>query len=272
MKCIDCVIIPARGGSKRIKRKNLYPFLGIPMLERSITLAREISNTVLVSSDDNEILEYAHNMGAYIIKRHATLADDNTPTLPVIIDALLHHLDTTSLHTLISQQDSLLPHSKHSQYDIMKNAQRIYQERCYHNDSPPFFIDYNTMVLCLYPTAMFATVDSIRLAKKKLLANNNIAYVVSILQQAKALRSFTLQNDYINFLFTDFLSTRTQDLPKTFIDAGQFYLGFARSFLHNIPILGTQSVGIELQYAWDIDTLYDLAIAEYLFNHIRKQQ
>ena len=96
MKQIDCVIIPARGGSKRIPRKNMQPFCGIPMLEISIELAKKLSDNVIVSSDDYSMLEFAKNLGAYPLLRDKALADDMTPTLPVIIHALLPFIKVDS--------------------------------------------------------------------------------------------------------------------------------------------------------------------------------
>lgn len=76
-------IIPARGGSKRIPRKNLKPFDGVPMIARSIrtALASGLFNAVIVSTDDEEIAELAMAHGAQVpFLRPAALADDFTGT------------------------------------------------------------------------------------------------------------------------------------------------------------------------------------------------
>ncbi|MGG7673789.1 pseudaminic acid cytidylyltransferase [Pseudomonas sp. WC2] len=89
MSCV--AIIPARGGSKRIPRKNLAPFDGVPMIVRSIctVLDSGLFDQVVVSTDDAEIAEVALAHGAQVpFMRPAALADDFTGTAAVIVHAL----------------------------------------------------------------------------------------------------------------------------------------------------------------------------------------
>ncbi|RON80496.1 pseudaminic acid cytidylyltransferase [Pseudomonas fluorescens] len=84
-------IIPARGGSKRIPRKNLLPFDGVPMIVRSIRTALDsgLFEQVVVSTDDAEIAELALAHGAQVpFLRPVELADDFTGTAAVIVHAL----------------------------------------------------------------------------------------------------------------------------------------------------------------------------------------
>jgi pseudaminic acid cytidylyltransferase len=83
-------VVPARGGSKRIPRKNVKPFAGKPMLAYAVAAASEsgLFDVVLVSSDDAEILETAQTLGATPLRRPEALADDWTPTVPVIAHAI----------------------------------------------------------------------------------------------------------------------------------------------------------------------------------------
>ena len=84
-------IIPARGGSKRIPRKNLLPFDGVPMIVRSIRTALDsgLFEQVVVSTDDADIAELALAHGAQVpFLRPAELADDFTGTAAVIVHAL----------------------------------------------------------------------------------------------------------------------------------------------------------------------------------------
>lgn len=84
-------IIPARGGSKRIPRKNLMPFDGVPMIVRSIRMALDsgLFDQVMVSTDDEEIAELAQAHGAQVpFLRPSNLADDFTGTAAVIQHAL----------------------------------------------------------------------------------------------------------------------------------------------------------------------------------------
>lgn len=84
-------VIPARGGSKRIPRKNIKPFAGKPMIAWSIdaALASGCFDQVIVSTDDEEIAAIAEAAGATApFRRPIELSDDHTPTLPVIAHAV----------------------------------------------------------------------------------------------------------------------------------------------------------------------------------------
>lgn len=88
---MNVAIIPARGGSKRIPRKNLRPFLGKPIIAYSIEAAVEadLFDRIVVSTDDDEIAETAIALGAEApFRRPADLSDDQTGTAPVVAHAL----------------------------------------------------------------------------------------------------------------------------------------------------------------------------------------
>ena len=88
---MNIAIIPARGGSKRIPRKNIKPFLGKPMIAWPIEIAKnsDIFDHIIVSSDDSEIIQIANESGAETpFIRPKDLADDLTPTVPVIAQAI----------------------------------------------------------------------------------------------------------------------------------------------------------------------------------------
>jgi len=88
-------LIPARGGSKSIPRKNIRLLAGYPLIAYSIAagLAASTVTRVLVSTDDLEIAEIAHRYGAETpFLRPPEMAQDNTPDLPVFKHAL-HWLD-----------------------------------------------------------------------------------------------------------------------------------------------------------------------------------
>lgn len=83
-------IIPARGGSKRIPRKNIKDFFGKPLIAYSIetALSSKLFDRIIVSTDDEEIASISKNYGAEILERPKELADDFTPTIPVIAHAI----------------------------------------------------------------------------------------------------------------------------------------------------------------------------------------
>lgn len=84
-------VIPARGGSKRIPRKNIKPFCGKPMIAWSIeaALQSDCFDSVIVSTDDAEIADVARQWGAGVpFVRPASLSDDFTGTIPVVRHAI----------------------------------------------------------------------------------------------------------------------------------------------------------------------------------------
>ena len=83
-------VIPARGGSKRIPRKNIKPFCGKPMIAYSIeaALASGCFDQVMVSTDSEEIAQISVAHGATVpFMRPENLSDDHTGTTPVIAHA-----------------------------------------------------------------------------------------------------------------------------------------------------------------------------------------
>lgn len=85
--------IPARGGSKGIKGKNLAELAGKPLIQYTIDCAKHCSliSKVFVSSDDDEILRVSANLGAIPIKRPSEFSGDESPTK----EAILHFIETS---------------------------------------------------------------------------------------------------------------------------------------------------------------------------------
>jgi len=106
-------IIPARGGSKRLLRKNILDLNGKPLIAYSIEagLKSKYIDKVIVSSDDDEILEVSKKYGAQLIKRPEVLASDTATTF----DALKHTIDNIEKYDyiLLLQATSPLRNEKH---------------------------------------------------------------------------------------------------------------------------------------------------------------
>ena len=83
-------IIPARGGSKRLPRKNILPFLGRPIIAHTIEAATESGcfTRILVSTEDAEIADAARAAGAEIHQRDPSLATDAATLTDVCLDIL----------------------------------------------------------------------------------------------------------------------------------------------------------------------------------------
>ncbi len=85
------IVIPARGGSKRLLRKNLRPLAGRSLLQRThdTVVAAGLATPCLLSTDDGEIAEVGKRLGWLVpFLRPAELATDDMPTLPVVMHAL----------------------------------------------------------------------------------------------------------------------------------------------------------------------------------------
>lgn len=96
-------VIPARGGSRRIPRKNIKPFCGKPMIAWSIEAAHASGcfDRVIVSTEDVEVSRVASEFGAEVpFKRPAKLADDFTGTLAV----MKHAVDWCAAHGPVPEQ------------------------------------------------------------------------------------------------------------------------------------------------------------------------
>ena len=91
MSYSSIAIIPARGGSKAIPRKNIKPFLGLPLIQWTIDVARaaNVFSRVIVTTDDREIYELSQELGAEVpFLRPPSLAREDTPTAEVIRHAV----------------------------------------------------------------------------------------------------------------------------------------------------------------------------------------
>jgi pseudaminic acid cytidylyltransferase len=89
-------VIPARGGSKRIPRKNIKPFCGKPMIAWSIEAAKAsgLFGRIIVSTDDAEIAAVAKEWGAEVpFVRSEALSNDHAGTTPVVAHATHWVLD-----------------------------------------------------------------------------------------------------------------------------------------------------------------------------------
>ena len=82
-------VIPARGGSKGVPRKNIKLLGGKPLIAWTIEAAKQAGIKPVVSSEDGEILDVGVECGAFYFYRDPDLASDNVPMLPVIQDVVI---------------------------------------------------------------------------------------------------------------------------------------------------------------------------------------
>ena len=219
----NVAIIPARGGSKRIPRKNLLPFDGVPMIVRSIRTAVDsgLFDLVVVSTDDAEIAEVARAHGAQVpFMRPAALADDFTGTAAVIVHAL---------------------------------------------EQMPSF----DFACCIYATAPLLQVRYLREGLELLERHADKSFAFSVCDFGFPVqRALTLdEQGALRALYPEFRNTRSQDLPKAFQDAGQFYWGRREAWLRGEVLYSPASLPVILprHLVQDIDTAEDWKRAEYLY-------
>ncbi|WP_438969474.1 pseudaminic acid cytidylyltransferase [Nonlabens sp.] len=217
-------IITARGGSKRIPRKNIKPFLGKPIIAYSIEAAlnSKLFDEVMVSTDDDEIAEIAHEYGANIpFKRSSENSDDYATTFDVIEEVL-------------------------NQYKVELN--QTFEFAC-----------------CIYPTAPFVNAEILSSAFS-LLGENRFDSVFPVMPFSFPVQRALKLSDAGNITFfnQEFATTRSQDLEKSYHDAGQFYWINVEECLKSKKLITENSGSIvisELQ-GQDIDNETDWKLAE----------
>jgi CMP-N-acetylneuraminic acid synthetase len=142
-------VIPARGGSKGIKRKALHPLNGIPLIEYTLKAARESNlDAFFISTDDEEIARYGPS-----ILRPSELAQDDTPMLPVIqhavsvfgrpVEAVMTLQPTSPLRTAEDINKALEMWARHKFADsLISVTAGVHPIKCYDRDWRPFMWQY----------------------------------------------------------------------------------------------------------------------------------
>ncbi len=214
-------LIPARGGSQRIPRKNIKEFLGVPALLRVVKtlIASSVVDRVVVSTDDHEIAEVARAAGAEVpFMRPAELADSFTGARPVIQHAV--------------------------------RALRL---------------DDDANVVVVYPTALLTTVADLQ-GSAELFEGGSCDFVLSVAEfPAPVERSLLVgESGYVVAREPEFVLARSQDLPTSYHDIGQFYWGSAAAWLTDIPVVRARcrAYVVDSWRAVDIDTPADWVRAE----------
>lgn len=221
----NIAIIPARGGSKRIPRKNIKEFCGESIIAYSIkaAIASQLFDEIMVSTDDEEIAEISRQYGASIpFLRSAANANDYATTAAVLSEVL----------------------------DNYAGLNKNFRFAC-----------------CLYPTAPFITAQKLKNAYQ-LLVNNNFDTVLTVQSFSFPIqRALYKEKDTISWVNPQHALTRSQDLRKTFHDAGQFYFFNVDTFLATKTLLTANSGAIEISEleAQDIDNETDWKLAEMKF-------
>ncbi|WP_162052373.1 pseudaminic acid cytidylyltransferase [Pontibacter pamirensis] len=222
----NIAIIPARGGSKRIPRKNIKDFLGKPIIAYSIEAALHsgLFEEVMVSTDDEEIAAVAKKYGANVpFLRSSATSDDFATTASVLTEVLQEYA----------------------------TAGANFEYGC-----------------CLYPTAPLVKITSIKEAFE-LTTSQQYHTVFPVLRYSYPIwRSLTMVGDKALMNCPEHLLSRSQDLPASFHDAGQFYWFNVKVFMEKQELFTNNTGAIELSEleVQDIDNLSDWKLAELKYS------
>lgn len=218
-------VIPARDGSKRIPGKNIRDFAGKPMISYAIEAAQAtgLFDHLVVSTDSAEIGEIARAAGAETpFVRPSELADDHTPTVPVIAHAVRACLE-------LGWQAS--------------------------------------SVCCIYPAVPLIRSQDIADALD-VLERGPASYVFPVTPYSSPIqRALRRGGDgRISSFYPQYREVRTQDLAPAFHDTGQFYWGWAQSWLDELGIHANgASIVLPEWRVVDIDTADDWKRAEFIY-------
>ena len=217
-------IIPARGGSKRIPRKNIRPFLGKPIIAYSIEIALEsnLFDEIMVSTDDKEIAALAISFGAKVPFYRSDLnADDNATTFDVLREVL---------------EDYKIKEKKEFEYAC-----------CIYPTAPFVKCAGLTEAFNLLISSEYDSVFPV------------MRYGFPI---QRALRK--VNSGGIEFINAKHINTRSQDLEPAFHDAGQYYWFNVNACLIANSLFTQNSGSIEIKETegQDIDNEIDWKLAE----------
>jgi pseudaminic acid cytidylyltransferase len=222
-------VIPARGGSKRIPRKNIRLFAGKPMLAWSIQAAQQAGcfDHILVSTDDPEIARLAQQLGAAVpFMRPANLADDYAGTTDVVVHAIEY-----------------LNHAGYPSSAVC----------CLYATAP--FVQPQDLCQGL---AFLSNLPDDRFVFSATSYPYPIQRAIHLDSQGRA-----------RMCSPDCFHKRSQDLQEAYHDAGQFYWGSPQSWcsLSNL-FEGSLPLLLPRWRVQDIDTEEDWVRAELMFNAI----
>tara|TARA_B100001057_G_C22679923_1_gene883343 strand:- start:276 stop:956 length:681 start_codon:yes stop_codon:yes gene_type:complete len=218
----NLAIIPARGGSKRILKKNIKYFLGKPIIAYSIQAAldSELFDEVMVSTDDTEIADVAKKYGAKVpFLRSAKNSNDFATTFEVIKEVI----------------------------------------SCYKNRSLEF-----ENLLCLYSCAPFVNPSLLTRAYYQLIEKKFDSVFPIIPFSSPIQRALRVNHGKVSMIHEENLNIRSQDLGKSYYDAGQFYWCKTEKVLKIEKLITLNSGAIKISEldAQDIDTEMDWTLAE----------
>jgi pseudaminic acid cytidylyltransferase len=230
---MNIAVIPARGGSKRIPHKNIRNFCGKPMIAWSIEAAQK----------------------SELFDRIIVSTDDED----ILETAVAHNAEVPFIRPkeLSDDHTPTIPVISHA-VQWLKDQQLSIRNVC-----------------CIYATAPFLKAQYLREGSELLKIGINTQYVLSATSfKFPIFRAIQLnEKNEIDMIWKEHELTRSQDLPQTFHDAGQFYWASANTWLTCDRFFSSNSkaVIIPSHLVQDIDTNEDWLRAELMFQSIKDE-
>ncbi len=227
-------IIPARGGSKRIPRKNILPLNGKPLISYSIRAAIDsgIFDEVIVSTEDKEIKEAAIQFGAKVDDRPEHMAGDTVTKVQVVKEYLERNTEITDDDIITA----LLPTCPFRTATHLKEAFAIFNNHKHHT---PFLIGVTEYEFPIQ-LALSPSDDDVM--------------------------NITFEDGY-NI-------TRSQNIEKRFHPNGAMYTATVKAFKDNGTFFNEQMLTYKMSaiHSYDIDYPYQFEIAEVLAKKIQNYE
>ena len=215
-------IIPARGGSKRIPRKNIRNFLGKPIIAYSIELAIKsgLFEEVMVSTDDKEIAEIAILHGARVpFMRSPQASNDRASTMDVIREVIADY--ERQKNSMFEKICCVYPTAPLIKAEHLKAGYELLNKKGYYSVFP--------VVSFSYPIWRGLKLE---------------------------------ESEKIKMIWPEFQNSRSQDLEKAYHDAGQWYWFNSQKINNNTFTENTGAIILDDMEVQDIDHLSDWKLAE----------
>jgi len=230
----NLAIIPARGGSKRIPKKNIKPFLGKPIIAYSIeaALKSNLFDEVMVSTDDIEIAKIAKEFGASVpFLRTEKNADDYATTFDVLKEVLEQYKKVGQQFENACCIYATAPFAKS---DKIIESHKLLVKRKYD---------------CVFPVMPFSfpIQRAIKVAEKSL---------------------------KMEMFYPEYVNSRSQDLEKSYHDSGQFYYFKPEIILEKQKLWTNNTGVIEISEleGQDIDNEVDWKLAELKYKLLYEKE
>jgi len=220
------VVIPARGGSRRVPRKNVRPFAGRPMITWPIraALGAGVFSHVIVSTDDSEIADVAEAAGAEVpFIRPAELSDDHTGTRPVMA---------------------------HAVHWVMEHIGPVSTAVCLY-----------ATAAAVRPEDLVGATELLETSDETKFVMSVVRFSPPIWRAFRLDHSGRLER-----IFPQYAAARTQDIETTYHDAGQFYVARSSEWFETDirSLRGAKPYVLPRHGAVDIDDEQDWIAAERL--------